>query len=137
AVIAVHAARGGAGCTFVATHLADAFLRRGSSCVLIDADVEFADVTHALGAPADARTVADLVPVADELTWAFLEDVLWRGALLAPPVESLGTVSDALLRSAIDVAAASADVVVVHAPRTIDGLGRECLEQAHRIVEVL
>ena len=33
-VVAVHAARGGAGATFVATHLARAFARRGNACIL-------------------------------------------------------------------------------------------------------
>src|SRR5919201_809497 len=35
-VVAVHAARGGAGCTFVATHLAQALVKRGSSCLLVE-----------------------------------------------------------------------------------------------------
>jgi Flp pilus assembly CpaE family ATPase len=136
-VVSVHAARGGAGCTFVATHLADALARRGASCVLIDADFEFADVTHALGAPGDVRTIADLAPVADELTWAYIEDVLWRRALLAPPVESLEAVTGALLREAIDVASTSTDVVVVHTSRALDERTRACLEHADRVVEVL
>jgi Flp pilus assembly CpaE family ATPase len=83
------------------------------------------------------RTIADLAPVAEELTWNFMEDVLWRGALLAPPVESLETVSDALVLSAIDVAAASRDVVIVHTPRGLDEHTRRCLEHADRVLEVL
>ena len=58
-VIAVHAARGGAGCTFVATHLAQAFAVAGSACILIDCDLAFGDVTHALGAAGrDQHTMA-------------------------------------------------------------------------------
>jgi pilus assembly protein CpaE len=137
-VVSVHAARGGAGCTFVATHLAQAFEGRGASCVLIDADLQFADVTHALGASGDdVRTIADLAPVAEELTWSFMQDVLWHGALLAPPVESLETVSDALVLSAIDVAAASTDVVIVHTPRALDERTRRYLDLTDRVLEVL
>ena len=57
-VVAVHGGRGGVGVTFVATHLAAAFARRGSA-ILIDADPVFGDVAQALGAPAgdDAEPV--------------------------------------------------------------------------------
>ncbi len=57
-VVAVHGGRGGVGVTFVATHLAAAFARRGS-VILIDADPVFGDVAQALGAPAgdDAEPV--------------------------------------------------------------------------------
>ena len=62
-VIAVHAARGGAGATFVATHLAAAFARRDISCSLIDADPLYGDVSAAVGAPVeDVHTFADCCP---------------------------------------------------------------------------
>src|SRR5437867_884141 len=48
-VVAVHAARGGAGCTFVATHLARAFAKRGSACLLVECDPTYGDLTQALG----------------------------------------------------------------------------------------
>src|SRR5262245_41518145 len=35
-VVAVHAARGGAGCTFVATQLAQAFVKRDARCLLVE-----------------------------------------------------------------------------------------------------
>ncbi|HEX6231208.1 MAG TPA: hypothetical protein VF029_05805, partial [Actinomycetota bacterium] len=50
-VIAVYGARGGAGTTFLASHLAAAFARRKRECVLVDLDVVFADATAALGVP--------------------------------------------------------------------------------------
>ena len=70
-VVAVHGGRGGVGVTFVATHLAAAFARRGST-VLIDADPVFGDVAQALGAPGgdDAEpvhTFADAASLGDEL----------------------------------------------------------------------
>ena len=142
-VVAVHAARGGAGCTFVATHLAQAFARRGSSCVLVDADLEYGDVTHALGAVGeDVRTIADLAPVVDELSQHHVEGVLHRhdsgfGALLAPSAEHLGAVSTELLRSAAQVAWSWADVVVVHLPRVLGEATRWAFHEADRVVEVL
>jgi Flp pilus assembly CpaE family ATPase len=138
-VVAVHAARGGAGCTFIATHLAQAIERDGSSCVLVDADLARDDLTQALGAAKSegVRTIAELVPVADELAWPHLEEVLWRGAVLAPPVERLGEVDDGLIRTVVSVAASVADVVVVHVPRELSITTLWCLEQADRVLEVV
>src|SRR5919201_1101656 len=68
-MVAVYGPRGGAGTTFVATHLAASFARDGKDAVLVDLDPVFGDVTAALGVPSDPapKTVADLVPVADEV----------------------------------------------------------------------
>jgi Flp pilus assembly CpaE family ATPase len=142
-VVAVHASRGGAGCTFVATHLAQAFARRDASCVLIDVDPMFGDVATALGSSGDEpRTIADLVPLGDELSAAHLDAVLLRhpsgfGALLAPALETVGAVDDAIIRRATEVAASTADVVVLHLPRALDATGRWCLANADRVLEVL
>ncbi len=90
-VIAVHAARGGAGATFVATHLARAFARRGEATVLIDADPVYGEVGAAVGAPdEDVHTLADLVPLGAELTPAHLDETFWTHpeafrVLLSPP----------------------------------------------------
>lgn len=140
-VVAVHASRGGAGCTFVATHLAQAFAAKGATCVLIDADPLFSDVATALGAVGeDVRTLADLAPVADELTWGHVEEAAFRHAsgiraLLAPPPGEAVT-SDPV-PAALDVAASVADAVVLHVPRELDERTRWCLAQAEHVLEVL
>lgn len=140
-VVAVHASRGGAGCTFVATHLAQAFAARGATCVLIDADPWFGDVATALGATGDdVRTLADLAPVADELTWEHVEEAAFTHAsgmraLLAPPDGSV--LERDPIPAALDVAAAVADVVVLHLPRELDERTVWCLGQADRVFEVL
>ncbi len=137
-VVAIHAARGGAGCTFVASHLAAALTRRGSSVVLIDADLDYADLTHALGASnEDCPTIADLVPVAEELTWPHVEEALRRGALLAPPAETRHQVDAELLRRAVEVAAASVDAVLVHLPRSLDDATRALVGSADLLLEVV
>jgi pilus assembly protein CpaE len=142
-VVAVHAARGGAGCTFVATHLAQAFAKRVAACVLIDADLEYADVTHALGVSGDeVRTIADLVPVADELGPSHVDDALYRhasgfGALLAPPAMHVGAVPPELVICATQVVWSSTDVVVVHLPRSVGETGRWVFDEADRVLEVL
>jgi Flp pilus assembly CpaE family ATPase len=143
-VIAVHASRGGAGCTFVATHLAQAFAVRGASCVLIDTDPVFGDVATALGATGDdVRTLADLIPVADELSWEHVEGAAFAhpsgfSALLAAPIdEILGGGERDPVGPAARVAAAAADVVILHVARALDERTRWCLSEADRVLEVL
>ena len=142
-VIAVHAARGGAGATFVATHLAQAFARRGKACILVDADPLRGEIGAAIGAPdEDVHSLGDLLPLAQELAAHHLEEALWTHpagfrVLLAPPVDEAMAVDATLLRRVEDVAAAAADVVVLHLPRAVDGLGRVGFETADRVIEVL
>ncbi|MGZ4132749.1 MAG: AAA family ATPase [Actinomycetota bacterium] len=137
-VVAVHAARGGAGCTFVASHLAAALTRRGSSVVLVDADLDYADLTHALGVSnEDGPTIADLGPVAEELTWPHVQEVLRRGALLAPSAEARRQVDAGLLSRGVEVAATGADAVVVHLPRALDETTTALVASADLLLEVV
>ena len=141
-VLAVYGSRGGAGATFLATHLAAAFSRRGRSCVLVDLDAAFADATSAVGVPVDepVRTMADLVPLAEELSPGHVEEVLWRhpdgfGVLLAPG-EGFA-IRPELYRAAVAAVRRSCEVVVLHLPRGLDEIARTGLELADRVVVVL
>ena len=141
-VVAVHAPRGGAGCTFVATHLAAALARRGD-CVLVDADSAYGDVTPAIGAPADGvHTAADLVPLLDELDEERIGEALWEHpsgfkALLAPPAEAAETVDAAALARLVDAVSAVADTVVVHLPRGLESTVPAVAPNSDRVLEVL
>ena len=141
-VVAVHAPRGGAGCTFVATHLAAAFARRGD-CVLVDADPDYGDVTPAIGAPVDdAHTAADLVPLLDELNAERVGEALWEHpsgfrALLAPTGEAAETVDASALARLVGAVAAVADTVVVHLPRGLESTVPAVAPVADRVLEVL
>jgi pilus assembly protein CpaE len=142
-VVAVHGARGGVGATFVATHLVAAAARRGADSVLVDADHAYADVTAAIGAPADGvHTMADLLPLVDELGAAHVVDALWSHpagfrALLAPPAARAAPVGAAELRRVVDVTSSCCDVLVLHLPRAIDEPVEAVLEHADTVVEVL
>jgi Flp pilus assembly CpaE family ATPase len=139
----VHAARGGAGCTFVATQLAQAFAKRGLACLLVECDLTYADVTQALGlADGDVRSLTDLAPVRDELGVEHLEGIRVRhdagfDVVLGPNGTDGVSGDDEVLRTVIGLAAASAEVLVLHLPRDLSSTTRWCLEQADRIVEVL
>jgi pilus assembly protein CpaE len=145
-VVAVYGPRGGAGTTFVATHLAAAFAKRERRCVLVDLDVVFADASAAIGVPEDdesVRTIADLVPLEDEVSPVHVSEVLWRhadgfGALLAPGDELAAvSVRDHHYRSIVEAARRTCDVVVLHVPRGLDAIARTGLDLADRVVVVL
>jgi pilus assembly protein CpaE len=144
-IVAVYGPRGGAGTTFVATHLAASLAKRDRRCVLVDLDVAFADLTLAIGVPADeqVRTIADLGPLVDELSPRHVEEVLWhhpRGfdVLLAPDAGTALAGSGAhTYRRAIDTAARMCEVVVLHVPRALDDVARAGLDLSDRVLVVL
>ena len=136
-VVAVHGPRGGAGATFVATHLAAAFARRGLRTAVVDLDLCFGDLDAVLGAGDGARTFADLAPIAME---AALADAAWTHpegfrAVFAPPPEDEVDPRDA--QSVAAALAAEEEVVVLHLPRAPDGLARWAFGFADRVIEVL
>jgi pilus assembly protein CpaE len=141
-VFAVLGPRGGAGATFVATHLAAAFARKTRETVLVDMDPWFGDVAGALGVPVDStpRTLSDLVSVAPDMSVRHAQDVLWRHeagfeALLAPP-DHLATDLDTVYRSAVRTLAGISDVIVLHLPRTLDRHAHTGFELADRVLLV-
>ncbi|MDP9342256.1 MAG: hypothetical protein M3Q23_09205 [Actinomycetota bacterium] len=142
-VVAVYGPRGGVGTTFLATHLAAAFARTGRATTLADLDPVFGDVSAALGAPPEARSIGDVGPVAGELSEERLDDVLWRhpagfGVLLsssqAAPPEAAGPAHYSAALSALQ---AWRDVVVLHLPRALDEIALAGLERSDRILVVV
>jgi Flp pilus assembly CpaE family ATPase len=138
-VVAVHAPRGGAGATFVATHLAAALARRELRTAIVDLDLWFDDLTTALGAADDARTVTQLAPLAAESS---LGDALWShpegfAAVFAPaPGEQVSMeITDA--QAVVSALAAEEGVVVLHLPRAPDELARWAFGFADLVVMVL
>jgi len=144
-VIAVHGPRGGAGATFLATHLSASFARRERRCVLVDLDLGIADIGPAVGAPMDGspRTIADAVPIGDELTARHLEDLLWQHpdgfrVLLGPAdVQPADRVTARDIGPVLEAVRSAADVVVLHVPRGVDDTVRLGLGLADVVVMVL
>jgi pilus assembly protein CpaE len=143
--VAVYGPRGGAGTTFVATHLTASLARAGQDAVVVDLDPVFGDLTAALGVPPDPapRTVADLARVANELGPHHLEEALWRHpagfrALLAPTdVLMAPTIGSPHFSAAVAVLSTSVDAVVLHGPRHLSGSTTTALEMADHILLVL
>jgi pilus assembly protein CpaE len=141
-VFAVLGPRGGAGATFVATHLAAAFARKSRDTLLVDMDPWFGDVAGALGVPAEPppRTLNDLVSVAADVSVRHAQDVLWRHEagfeVLLAPHENTDADLDPVYRSAIRTLAGACDVMILHLPRILDGPTRSGFELADRVLLV-
>jgi pilus assembly protein CpaE len=143
-VIAVYGARGGAGVTFVSTHLAAAFADRGLRSLLVDMDSGFAGLTIALGIdPSESnRTIADLLPVIEELSPYHAEDALYKhgrgfSVLLGPPEDvEPSSIPTGLYTAAIALLAGAFEVVVLHLPRAVDEMARRGVGIADEVVLV-
>lgn len=143
-VLATHASRGGAGCTFVATHLARAAASNDRSVVLIDVDPFGGDVATALGlgeGTEGLHPVSELCDVVDEMTPGSFTDVVFEhhegfGVIVAAPPDAPAPDERSVAR-VIDLAAASADVVVLHTALGTDPVTRTALRAADAVIEVL
>jgi Flp pilus assembly CpaE family ATPase len=113
--------------------------------VLVDLDASFADVTVALGIGPDqrARTIADLVPVMEELGPDHVEDALFShprgfGVLLAPSEVEVGLeVPSGLYSASVALLAGAYDEVVLHVPRAIDDVARAGVGMSDEVLLVL
>ena len=112
--------------------------------MLIDLDLQFADVSAAIGVPSDedARTMADLVPLGDEIGRQHLDEVLWDhpagfSALLAPSEPLASRRGGQTYRAAIAAVRSACDVVVLDVPRPLDEVSAVGFESADRVLIVL
>jgi Flp pilus assembly CpaE family ATPase len=143
-VIAVHGTRGGVGATFLASHLAAVFTDQGFRTALVDLESGFASLTVALGVePRDgARSVRDLVPVANELSPEHLDDALFRhprgfAVLLGPPNDAPpADVPAGLYSGSVALLACEYDMVVLHVPRFYDAARRGSVAISDQVVLV-
>lgn len=143
-VVAVLGSRGGAGTTFLVSHLAAAFAHRGTRCALVDLEAGFDDMTVALGLRPEERprTIADLLPVIDELSPDHVLDALHGhpmgfAALLAPPEAGQQAVLARLYAAAIALLAVEFQAVVLHLPRGESEAVRRAAELADEVLLVV
>ncbi len=147
-VIAVMGGRGGSGVTFLASHLAAAFTRRGLRAAVVDMDPSFGDLTAALGfTEPGVRTIEDLIPVAEELdpdqvSKALMHhasgfDVLLARAEAVPEGRTWGALDDAgpvvsggLYAACVALLAGEFDCVILHLPRALGDLWRTAVRLA-------
>jgi pilus assembly protein CpaE len=140
-VVAVRGARGGAGATFVATHLAAAIARSGSSCLLVDGDLVSDDIRSSVGAPLEGlHTVGDLLPVAGGLQPAHVKDAAWAhpaGFGVLPSADPDVRVTGDDFAGVIGTGACAVDAVVVHLSKSVDDAAAAAMRVADHVVHVL
>jgi pilus assembly protein CpaE len=76
-LIVVYSPKGGAGATTIATNLAVALLNEDNKVMLVDASLQFGDVTVFLNEQAK-NSILDLTPRVDELDPDFIEEVVLK-----------------------------------------------------------
>jgi cellulose biosynthesis protein BcsQ len=153
AVLAVLGSRGGAGATFLATHLAATFAHQGHRTVLVDMDHSFGDLTAVLGLiEGDVHSIQDLVPVADELSPDHVSNALIRheagfdvllarsGAPVAPSTKPDGSAAPAvpigLYAACAALLAGESERIVLHLPRALGHLTQTAIRMADMVVLV-
>ena len=88
------------------------------------------------------RTLADLVPVSEELAPEHLDDALHRharnfSALLAPPASEFSAdVTGGLVRASVALLVGTHDAVILHVPRTLDEVALAGLRMADEVLLV-
>ncbi|HVM10909.1 MAG TPA: hypothetical protein VM638_00350 [Actinomycetota bacterium] len=138
-VVSIFGPRGGAGTTFLATHLAAACVDHASSPALVDLDAFYNDVGSALGVPSDAPTAAALAPVMGEVTAEHLERVLYRHpggfrVLLGPADPTALSAEE--LTATVGAVRTVCDPVILHLPRSMD-VARGAIEASDLVLVVV
>lgn len=141
-VITVVGAKGGVGTTTIATHLALA--ARGlsdASVCLVEYDLQMGDLRAYLDLPY-RRSVADLVPVSEELTTRHLQETLYSHAsgmrvLLAPQDgEQAETVTAAAARNILTAIRTREDLTIVDAGAMLTEASAIAAEMADTVIVV-
>jgi pilus assembly protein CpaE len=140
-LIALLGSRGGAGTTFLATHLAAAYARRHMDCVLVDLDVLFDDLGAALGIPVDepVPTLLDLlsedgVVATERRPWTHAAGFRVIPGSASPDVAVLDP-EDVV--AVLDATTRASDIVVAHLPRAVSPVARAVVARADEVVVVL
>jgi pilus assembly protein CpaE len=143
ALHAVWAPKGGAGASVVAAHLSGAFAISGRSTVLVDLDLDHGDQTALLGAEPTAKSVGDLIRVADEISEKVVQSVLWshplgfRAVLSPAKLGTIGASNSAAVGRVLRAIRAAAHNVVVDLPSGLNPVARAAFHEATSISVVL
>ncbi len=141
-VVALAGAKGGVGTTTLAVHTALHAVADGRRVCLVDFDLLNGDVGALLDV-SHRRDVADLVPVADEVSGQALDDTLYRHpsglqVLLAPREGERGEdVDERVARAVLGAVKSRFDVVVVDVGAHLTPAGAVAVQIAERVGLVL
>jgi len=139
-VIAVFSPKGGTGCTTIAINLAVSLAKRGHSTALVDASLQFGDVSVML----NLRTMTSLADLGgnEEIDSDLISSVVQvhrsdLNVLLAPPrPEMADVVTDEVLKNLVINLRHSYDFIIVDTPSVLDEKALAVLDEADRIILV-
>jgi pilus assembly protein CpaE len=140
-LIAVYSAKGGVGCTMLATNLAVGLNTEETPTVLVDAALQFGDVAVSLNIQA-RNSIVDLPAQLDELDRDFFEDVLIEHesglkVLAAPPRPEMADEVQAIhVRTILEYLLKHFAYVVVDTNSTMDDITLAVLDLADMLVSV-
>lgn len=143
-IIVVYSPQGGAGCTTIATNLANGLMREGVKVLLVDADLQFGDVGMFLNLTAQS-TISDIAEDVDDLDTEFLDNIVVTHdsglkALLGPPRPALADEIRERYPDAVKEIIAKIntyyDFIVIDTSSTLDAVNIPLLDMATKIVLV-
>lgn len=143
-IIVVYSPQGGAGCTTIATNLANGLMREGVKVLLVDADLQFGDVGMFLNLTAQS-TISDIAEDVDDLDTEFLDNIVVTHdsglkALLGPPRPALADEIRERFPDAVKEIIAKIntyyDFIVIDTSSTLDAVNIPLLDMATKIVLV-
>jgi pilus assembly protein CpaE len=140
-MVAVFGPKGGVGRTTIAYNLASAAVVLGTQTVLVDGNIQFADLRGLLRVPEEAPSLLDLPT--DHVSDEDLDAVLWRepsglDVLLAPPRIEMGEmVSTRDVEKVIAVLRRTYDLIVVDVGINLDEINLAFLDNADNILQVV
>lgn len=141
-MIAVASAKGGAGSSTVALHLAlESAQASGRKVALVDLDLQKPDLSVLLDAPRQ-RDITDLMSVVDELSARFIADVLFEhpsgvSVLFGPSEGEQGeTITEAMAKKVLGVLRSRFDVVVLDVGSVMGEANATAVEMADEVAVV-
>jgi pilus assembly protein CpaE len=140
-ILSVYSAKGGVGCTLLATNLAVGLHTAETPTVIVDANLQFGDVSVFLNLQVK-NSIADLAARADELDRDYLEEVLVGHStglrmLAAPPKPQMADeVSADQVRKVLEYLKSHYAYIVVDTHSTVDDVTLAVLESSDMIIVV-
>ncbi len=141
-IIAIYSPKGGSGCSTIAANLAIVLKDSGDRVALVDGDLQFGDIAVLLNLQAN-RTIANLVPLMDNLDTELLNDMMLSHPsgmkiLLAPPRPDTAEVVTADdMRQILNNLKLTYDYVVVDTSSFLDDVILTILETSDQILVVM
>lgn len=129
-------AKGGSGSSVLAAHLAARLAQHGTPSLLVDLDLDNADLSAILGAEDESKNVLDLLRIVDEITPDSVKSVSWQHRLGFDTILAPGRHGESAIVKGTDIskvlvaARGASEAVIVDMPSGYSELGLTVAEEA-------